>query len=39
MRRVLEHYANVVSRISEEELIDLMTFIAKMIENAERAKG
>ena len=37
--QVGEHYANVVSRISEEELIDLMTFIAKMTENAESAKG
>ncbi len=39
MRRVGEHYANVVSRISEEELIDLITFIEKMTENAESAKG
>ena len=39
MRRVGEHYANVVSRISEEELIDLITFIEKMTENAESARG
>ena len=39
MGQVGEHYANVVSRISEEDLIDLMTFIAKMTENAESARG
>lgn len=39
MRRVGEHYANVVSGVSEEELDDLMTFIAKITENAESAKG
>ena len=39
MRRVGEHYANVVSGVSEEELIDLIGFIAKMKENAEIAKG
>lgn len=39
MKRVGEHYANVVSRISEEELIDLIGFVAKMTENAEIAKG
>ena len=39
MRRVGEHYANVVSGVSEEELIDLMAFIETMRENAEGAKG
>ena len=39
MRRVGEHYVNVVSGISEDELDDLITFIAKMTENAESAKG
>ncbi len=38
MGQVSEHYANVVSNISEEELEDLLTFIAKMSENAETAK-
>ena len=39
MRRVGEHYANVVSGVSEEELIDLIGFIETMMENAESAKG
>lgn len=39
MGQIAEHYANVVSRISEEELSDLITFIEKMTENAEIAKG
>ena len=39
MAQAGEHYANVVSGITEEELDDLMTFIAKMKENAEIAKG
>ncbi len=39
MRRVGEHYANVMSRVSEEELIDLIGFIEKMTENAESAKA
>ena len=39
MRRVGEHYANVVSGISEEELIDLIGFIADLTENAESARG
>ncbi|MDE2716716.1 MAG: MarR family transcriptional regulator [Chloroflexota bacterium] len=39
MRRVGEHYANVVSGVSEEELTGLIGFIADMTANAEAAKG
>ena len=34
MRSVGEHYANIISSVSEEELTDLMAFIEKMTENA-----
>lgn len=38
-RHVGEHYANVTSRVSEEELTDLIAFIEKMTENAMLARG
>ena len=39
MRQVGEHYANVVSGVSEEELTDLIGFIETMMGNAEGARG